>query len=185
MPSPFDSTEAADDPIENQPGSIEDTPPKSARARSRASSKAEPKRATPRAKVLTIDQLSEEVTGVVQKLGAGIYMFGVAKQLPKPQYDGAVLAENAERVGKAVGQAAEKSPKFKKALEGLVAATGLGILGGVLASVALPIAWNHGLVPNVFAGFIDHPEATPYVAATAPDSANGTAPIDATAHPVS
>lgn len=181
MASPFDDINPDDTP---QPDDLkampqEDRPPRRSRSANRDREQSKNAGRTPRTapKPLTTDEIRAAIFDTSAKLGTGLFLLGTFRGEPKLQYDGAVIAENAELVADAVVQACDKSPKFKRTIERFSALAGYSILGATIGSVVVPIAWNHGLIPEVLnqKGFVKHPKSLDLAVnavATEPDAAD-------------
>lgn len=165
MPSPFgnDDTTANDAPVADATPS--DMPPRRTRRQSVADAAAATKAKAKAVKTLTSDAIAKGASDLVARVGASGYVYATFKNDVKLQYDTAVIAENAEEIGKAIAMAAEKSPKFKRSLEKLANVTEYTGIAGVAMAVVVPIAWNHDLIPfkNVIGQWIKHPSAAPTV----------------------
>lgn len=159
-----------EDPFGNQPPPKRepDVPPTRAkRGRGKAATDTA-KENVKKVSSLTSAKIMEGATGLFSRLGVTAYAYGNYKNDLTLQYDGMVIAENAEDLGKVIAQMAERSPKFKRSVERLVSATEYGAMATVVGSVVLPIAWNHNLIPfkDVVGQWIPHPTG-----ANAPDAA--------------
>jgi len=65
-------------------------------------------------------------------------------------FDGMVIVGRAEQTARALEQAAEANPAIRAALERLVSGgSGWGAVVGALAPIVLPIAWHHGVLPDL------------------------------------
>lgn len=66
------------------------------------------------------------------------------------QFDGTVIIANAESTARKLDEAAQQSDAIARALEALTSGgTGIAAVIVGLAPIVLPIAWNHGLVPDL------------------------------------
>lgn len=127
------------DPDEAASGGSDRAPRSGARRRRRGSGSAG---GGPRPKASTAKQVREIVTTV-----------GSLVELAD-DYSGAVLVENADRLGDAVGKAAAHDARIARAISGL--ATG-GVYGGLvlaIAAILLPIAARYRLIPEPWASRI-------------------------------
>lgn len=165
MASPFDDINSDETPQPDDLKSMpqEDRPPRRSRSANRDREQSKNAGRTPRTapKSLSNEEIHTAIFDTTAKLGTGMFLLATMRGIPKMQYDGAVIAENANLVADAVVQACEKSPKFKRTIERFSALAGYSILGATIGSVVIPIAWNHGLVPEVVnqQGFVRHPKS--------------------------
>ena len=82
-------------------------------------------------------QLQESFAGI----GAMVYLVN--------QFDGSVLLAKSEATANSLILLAERDPKIRRALQAAMSAQSYLQLAMVLGTVAIPIAWNHGLVKGV------------------------------------
>lgn len=155
MASPLDKLPAVDPDFGEAPPTFdaptEDAPPRRGRGRKAANTAAE---SVTKVRELSLTKVQTEADKVFKRAGTALYFLGLSQ--PKAQkfsFDGAIIAQNSDTLAKALVQAAEKSPKFRKQLEKMVALSGYGILGGVLIGVTLPMLVHHGFVPKFFGAF--------------------------------
>jgi len=92
-------------------------------------------------------QLKKVITGQVEQVGGLIVLAGAALQRPALIVDGQIIAMRSEAVGAEIAAIAERNPAVKRALLRMTETAGIAQTIAVVASVALPIAANHGLVP--------------------------------------
>lgn len=64
------------------------------------------------------------------------------------QFDGQVILERSEDLAKSLVAVAEQNPKVRQALENMMTASAWSQVVMVGASIAIPIAANHGLLPS-------------------------------------
>lgn len=136
-----------------------DVPPERAKRGRRAKATANTPKVEKARKTLSTAKIEEKATELLAKLGMTGYAYSLHKTDHTLMYDSLVVAENADDLGKAIALMAERSPKFKRTVERLAAATEYSAMGSVVASVVIPIAWNHGLIPfkEGISQWISHP----------------------------
>lgn len=84
--------------------------------------------------------LHKELGDLFGLLGTGVMLLD--------EYDGTVILENAERMGKELDRIARENASVQRVLERLVSTSQWGSVLGVFGAVAVPIAARHGLVPQ-------------------------------------
>ena len=84
-------------------------------------------------------RLERELTAVLGTVGTGLMFVD--------SFDGFVVLDRAEPTAQALVAAARQSPAVRKALEQMVAVSVFGTVVTALASVAVPIAAHHNLLP--------------------------------------
>lgn len=143
------------DPLEA--AAAKDKPPKpaakKAAPRKRAASKRKPKFDPGKFVGETVDTIS-----------AALILSGT----PRLVLDGELLQAKRDEIASAVGTVAEANPAVMRTLERMATASTYGALVTVLASVALPIAANHGLLPPIALALSREPDFTTRAVALGP-----------------
>jgi hypothetical protein len=127
----------ADAPADAATATNRDRPPRRSRAQKSS--------ATPSASVaddrrpLTIRKIEDSLTQTFVIAGLGVSMFD--------QFDGQVIATNADRLARCWADLAQQSPMVRKALQSLLAGSAWGAAIGGTAMVAVPILVRHGYAP--------------------------------------
>lgn len=83
--------------------------------------------------------LRDPLTELLTTLGLGVSVIN--------GFDGQVIIFKAETVARELDDLARQNPQVHRVLSQLVAASAWGSVATVLASVAVPIAMNHGAIP--------------------------------------
>ena len=102
-------------------------------------------------------RLSELVATIAGALTMGATMGGSERIA----YDGAVLAENADRIAEQLDRLAQNNPAVKRALESLLSFSDSADLVTTIGVVLIPIMANHGLLPTGAAVLVGAPEPPP------------------------
>jgi len=95
-------------------------------------------RSGPRAQTASIERISLHTAMLVQTVGSLIGMV--------ESFDGFVVQANAEALGKAVGNIAERDPAFRRKLEAMLARTSYAELVALGMAMMTPIAIHHGAI---------------------------------------
>ena len=95
-----------------------------------------------------IDKSVEQLCTVV---GLGFISAGTARNDPRYTFDGTVFLSNAERMGVAVQDLADRNPAVKRVLEQAFTAGAWGSLIAATAGIVIPIAACHQVVPQALA----------------------------------
>lgn len=92
----------------------------------------------PRTQTASIERISLHTAMLVQTVGSLVGMV--------ESFDGFVIQTNAEPVGKAVGNIAERDPAFRRKLEAMLARTSYAELVALGMAMMTPIAIHHGAI---------------------------------------
>ncbi len=101
-----------------------------------------PRNRTPKSTV----KLKEGLTDLFIQGGALVYVFN--------QPDGNAIMQGSERLAGSLETLAKENPAIRKALEKMLKGSAWGGVVLASASIALPIAVNHGLIPQELAGIM-------------------------------
>jgi len=106
-------------------------------------------------------KLAPKLQELIAVAGLSVAGLGLARGDPRLLYDSERIMEGAERLSVALERAANESPALRRTLEMLVATSVWGELGTAVAAIALPIAANHGLLPELAATVAGAPNPEP------------------------
>lgn len=125
---------------------------------------------------ITPAALRKSLTETIRSTAGAMQIAGVMAN-PRLVYDAEILAGKAEELAAELVALAEKSPPMYAALVSLVKGSQWAKLGGLVVSIAVPIAANHGLLPLETATLVGA-ELPPPRPVKEPDeaNANGTGP---------
>ncbi len=155
-------------------GGGDSAPGRGRRARRRpvAASLGAPKATTPKHPGgITPAALRKAIADTIKSLSGAMSIGGIVAN-PRLLYDAEILAKNADDLAAELVAVAEKSPPMYAALVSLVKGSQWAKLGGLVVSIAIPIAANHGLLPPVTATLVGAPEPAPRITVTPePDAA--------------
>lgn len=93
----------------------------------------------PTSRVNKDEKLRDDLAGVLTLVGTGVFMV--------ERFDGLVILDRSEATATALVAVAQENKQVRKVLESLVAVTVYGALVTAVASIAVPIAAHHGVVP--------------------------------------
>lgn len=91
--------------------------------------------------------LQRQLEEAIGKLGALLVIAGTVRAAPKLVFDGEVIVAKAGDLATELALLASKNPQLEKWLRQLLAGSDYGRTIMVVASVAVPILANHGVVP--------------------------------------
>ncbi len=114
---------------------------------------------------ITPAALRKAIADTIKSLSGAMSIGGIVAN-PRLLYDAEILASKADDLAAELVAVAEKSPPMYAALVSLVKGSQWAKLGGLVVSIAIPIAANHGLLPPVTATLVGAPEPAPRITVT-------------------
>lgn len=86
--------------------------------------------------------LHQQLLGTIGTVGIAVMAFN--------QFDGMCVMNGADNLAKSLVGVAEINPSVRKALEAAMTATAWSSVAVAIAGIAIPIAANHGVLPEAF-----------------------------------
>lgn len=109
---------------------------------------------------MTSAQLRKALAEAVRSAAGALTVAGVMVD-PRLIYDGQIIAGKADELAAELVELADKNPAVHAALVTLVKGSQWARLGGLVVSIVVPIAANHGLIPIEAVGLVPGVEAPP------------------------